>query len=193
MAALVHLRSHAQFRCRLPSSGPPLQIGRLNFYTESYSTSIMDLDNSMLKQNLSTSQNESSTTAADGHEEPGRNNILSILQNSAYAFSLPRNSRTNLDNESLLGTEETLLMRHYVNCKFTAEIPLRGTPRLPLAVNNSWPPSQASGPTLRMAAVDDRQHVKYRLQSEVACSVGHGEIKIEDWDFTVTFSPVACV
>ncbi|KFD62116.1 hypothetical protein M514_25722 [Trichuris suis] len=147
----------------------------------------------LFEDHLFSQSDRSSTTAADGHEEPGRNNILSILQNSAYAFSLPRNSRTNLDNESLLGTEETLLMRHYVNCKFTAEIPLRGTPRLPLAVNNSWPPSQASGPTLRMAAVDDRQHVKYRLQSEVACSVGHGEIKIEDWDFTVTFSPVACV
>ncbi|KFD52926.1 hypothetical protein M514_06236 [Trichuris suis] len=62
----------------------------------------------------------SSTTATDGHEEPGRNHILSILQNSAYTFSLPRNSCTNLDNESLLGTEETLLMHRYVIWKFTS-------------------------------------------------------------------------
>uniref|UniRef100_A0A5S6Q804 Uncharacterized protein n=1 Tax=Trichuris muris TaxID=70415 RepID=A0A5S6Q804_TRIMR len=70
-------------------------------------------------QDYCTQRRKSNTTATDGHEEPGRNHILSILQNSVYTFSLPWNSCANLDNESLLGIEETLLMHRYMICKFT--------------------------------------------------------------------------
>ncbi|KFD58149.1 hypothetical protein M513_00912 [Trichuris suis] len=40
-------------------------------------------------------------------------------------------------------------------------------------------------------AIEKRQRVKFREQSEVACAVADDEIKIEEPDFTVTFSPTA--
>ncbi|KHJ42491.1 hypothetical protein D918_07413 [Trichuris suis] len=48
-----------------------------------------------------------------------------------------------------------------------------------------------NGIALGGVAIDDRRRVKFRVQSEAACGVADNEIKIEEPDFTVKFSPRA--